>query len=111
FVHTDVAAGGALAGISVSVPTAQIEGGTTASVDANITAGSAGVLVQATSANHADVEVFALAVGALAAAVIWGDAEITTHAITDSTVGSHAIVSAPLGDVQVFATSTNHVTS
>ena len=48
-VNTLLAAGGGVAGIAVSVPTARVQGGTTASVEGNITAGSAGVKVEATS--------------------------------------------------------------
>ena len=65
--HTDVAAGGALGAFGVSVPTAEVGGGTTASVEGNVTAGAAGVTVQATSNNQAIVEAWMLAIGGLGA--------------------------------------------
>ena len=110
-VHTLLAAGGSVAGIAVTVPTARVEGGTTASVEGNVTAGSAGVKVEATSGNSAKVTIFALGIGALAAAVTWGEAEISSAAVTDAKVLANASVSAPGGAVEVLATSINHVNS
>jgi len=110
-VHTDVAAGGALAGIAVSVPTARVSGATTASVEGNVTAGAAGINVHATSGNNAIIEILAISVGALSAAVTWGEAEISTSADTEAKVLANATFSAPAGAVEVFATSINHTSS
>src|SRR5439155_7312938 len=112
FVHTDVASGGGIAGISVSIPTAEVMSDTTASLEGNVTAGSAGITVQSTSANTAKIEVFALSFGAFGGvAVTWGKAEITSDADTEAKVLQHASFSAPAGAVQVLATSIDHVNS
>ena len=106
--HTDAAAGGALIGFAFSVPTAEIGGGTTASVEGNVAAGSAGVTVKSTSNNQAIVEVLILSIGGLgSAAVNVADAEITSAAVTDAVVATNSSVSAPGGPVKLLATSTN----
>ena len=73
-----------------------------------MTAGSAGVKVQATSNNQAIVEAWMLSIGGLGSiAVNSADAEVTSNADTEALVLANATVSAPAGAVQVLATSTN----
>src|SRR5215203_4846896 len=110
--HTDVGAGGAVSGLGVTVPTSKVGGGTTASVEGNVSAGTGGVLVQATSANSATTEVLMVTIGGLGGAAInVSHAEIASSAVTDAVVLANASVSAPGQAVQVLATSANSATA
>ncbi|MDQ0612685.1 hypothetical protein QF046_000326 [Microbacterium sp. W4I4] len=107
-VTTGMGAGGALFGVSVSVPSALVGGATTASVQGDVTAGAAGVEVGATSHNSATTDVLIVSIGGLgAAAVNVADARITSAASTRALVLAGASVSAPGGAVSVHATATN----
>ncbi|MGH3368747.1 MAG: beta strand repeat-containing protein, partial [Nocardioidaceae bacterium] len=105
--YTQSASGG-LASLGVSVPTAEVGGGTKAALAASVTTSSGGVVVQATSRNLADADALTVAAGAfLGGAFTKADALVTADATTDALVAQSANITATGQTVLISATSHN----
>ncbi|HKT57060.1 MAG TPA: hypothetical protein VJR25_09840, partial [Microbacterium sp.] len=105
--HTQMGAGGGLFGVGVSVPTADVAGATTASVDSSVHAASLSVTANGT--NSATTTTDMLSIGGLAG--VGADsstATIESSAVVTAAVGSHSTVTLT-GAAMVSVTKGNTV--
>ncbi len=107
--RSDVASGGFLS-VAIAVPTAKVNGGTTISINGDVTDAS-GITVQSDSHNFAEIDVLAITIGGIPVAVTVADAQVNSGAVTQTIVGSGASYSAPSGTIQILASSANHADS
>ena len=105
-------AGSASAGLSIgiTIPTARIDGGTTAELDGSITGGT-GLTLLATGTNTATAHALAISAGFFAGTGSSSDAEITALASVQALVGKTASVAVGSSPVSVTATAHQNATA
>src|SRR4029077_4602922 len=112
--HSDLASGGLLGGLSIAVPTAEVEAPTDVSIDGSVSS-STSVTMQAQSANFANVQTSPFSVGLIGAgAGVAADAEVTTSAKTDALIGPNSGSGASIhssGQISLLAFSANTAAS
>ena len=105
---SDAANGGIVAG-GVSVPTAEVAGGTTAELGANVTSGTT-LDVTATGTNTATADSALISIGLFAGGGAAADAEVTAAAVVNALVDASAAI-AVSGAITITATGVNSATA